>query len=303
MYKKSEGSFWTAEEIDFSQDRKGWEKLTPNEQHYIKHILAFFAASDGIVMENLAERFLGEVQIPEARSFYSFQIAMENIHSETYSLLIDNLVENVEEQNKLFRAVENFPGIKQKADWGIKWIKSAKKFATRLVAFAAVEGIFFSGSFLGIFWIKKRKIPIPGLIFSNELISRDEGLHTDFACLLYSMLKVQLSQEEVYDIITQAVTIEEGFVSESLPVSLIGMNVSLAIQYIHFVADRLIISLGYKPIYNEPNPFDWMVMQSLQGKTNFFEKRVSDYSLSNINTKSTSSNLHTSSTFEKDEDF
>jgi ribonucleoside-diphosphate reductase beta chain len=276
MYKKHEASFWTAEEIDLGSDMKDWVTLNEGEQHFIKMVLAFFAASDGIVLENLAERFLSEVQVPEARCFYGFQLAMENIHSETYSLLIDTYIKDAQEKNKLFHAIENFDAIKRKADWAMKWIQSDNSFAERLVAFAAVEGIFFSGSFCSIFWLKKRG-KMPGLTFSNELISRDEGLHCDFACLLYSMLNKKMPQKKIYEIIKDAVEIEKEFVCEALPVSLIGMNAKLMAQYIEFVADRLLVALGYDKIWKVSNPFEWMEMISLQGKTNFFEKRVGEY--------------------------
>jgi ribonucleotide reductase beta subunit family protein with ferritin-like domain len=276
MYKKHMASFWTAEEIDLHQDLSDWEKLNSSEKHFIKHVLAFFAASDGIVLENLSEKFCSEIQVPEARCFYGFQIAMENIHSETYSLLIDTYIKDPNEKGNLFNAVSNFQVIHDKAQWAMNWINSANSFAERLVAFAAVEGIFFSGSFCAIFWLKKRSL-MPGLTFSNELISRDEGLHTDFACLLYSHMQQQLDKERVYEIIRDAVEIEKKFVSDALPVELIGMNSSLMCQYIEYVADRLIFCLGYPKIYNTTNPFDWMDLISLQGKTNFFEKRVGDY--------------------------
>lgn len=269
MYKKHEASFWTAEEIDLSQDEKDWEKLNENEQHFIKHVLAFFAASDGIVLENLAERFLTEVQLPEARCFYGFQIAMENVHSETYSLLIDTYIRDTKEKTRLFHAMETIPCVKEKAQWAMRWISSTNSFAERLVAFAAVEGIFFSGSFCAIFWMKKRGL-MPGLTFSNELISRDEGLHCDFACLLYKMLKNKLTTDVVQSIIRDAVKIEIEFVCESIPVALIGMNSKLMSQYIEFVADRLLVALDCPKIYNVVNPFEWMEMISLQGKTNFF---------------------------------
>jgi ribonucleoside-diphosphate reductase beta chain len=276
MYKKAEASFWTAEEIDLSHDQTDWEKLNDNERHFISHVLAFFAASDGIVNENLAVRFSNEVQIPEARCFYGFQIAMENIHSETYSLLIDTYIKDPVQKDKLFNAFETVPAVKKKADWALKWINNTSSFAERLVAFAAVEGIFFSGSFCSIFWLKKRGL-MPGLTFSNELISRDEGLHCDFACLLYSMLENKLSQDTIHKIIGDAVTIEKEFVCEALPVNLIGMNSEMMSQYIEFVADRSLMSLGYDKLYNTKNPFDWMELISLQGKTNFFEKRVAEY--------------------------
>jgi len=277
MYKKHEASFWTAEEIDLSQDHIHWDKLSANEQHFIKHVLAFFAASDGIVLENLAERFLKEVQIPEARCFYGFQLAMENIHSETYSLLIDTYLKNDEvEKSRLFHAIETIPCVTEKANWAMKWIKSSNSFAERLVAFAAVEGIFFSGSFCAIFWLKKRGL-MPGLTFSNELISRDEGLHCDFACLLFSMLKNKLSIARVNQIIEEAVAIEKNFVCESIPVDLIGMNSKMMSTYIEYIADRLLVELGGQKIYNVQNPFEWMEMISLQGKTNFFDKKVGEY--------------------------
>ena len=275
MYKKAEASFWTAEEIDLSQDLKDWENLNDGERHFISHVLAFFAASDGIVNENLAINFMQEVQIPEARCFYGFQIMMENIHSETYSLLIDTYIKKQSEKDYLFNALETVPCVKKKGEWAIKWINS-EKFVERLIAFAAVEGIFFSGSFCSIFWLKKRGL-MPGLTFSNELISRDEGLHCDFACLLYSMLNNKLPESRVQEIIRDAVSIEQEFVTDALPVDLIGMNAKLMSQYIEFVADRLLVSLGCKKIYNATNPFDFMEMISLQGKTNFFEKRVGEY--------------------------
>ena len=276
-YKKSEASFWTAEEIDLHQDLTDWnEKLTDDERYFIKHILAFFAASDGIVNENLAENFVNEVQYSEAKFFYGFQIMMENIHSETYSLLIDTYVKDETEKDKLFNAIENFPAIKKKADWALKWIESPS-FAERLIAFAAVEGIFFSGAFCSIFWLKKRGL-MPGLTFSNELISRDEGVHADFAVHLHNKHLVhKVSKERIREIIVDALNIEREFITESLPVSLIGMNSKLMAQYLEFVADRLLLELGCEKEYNTSNPFDFMDMISLQGKTNFFEKRVSEY--------------------------
>jgi ribonucleotide reductase beta subunit family protein with ferritin-like domain len=277
MYKKHEASFWTAEEVDLSQDNKDWDLLTKDEQHFIKHVLAFFAASDGIVLENIGQRFLTEVQLPEARCFYGFQLAMENIHSETYSLLIDTYIKDSTEKHEMFNAIEKIPCIRKKAEWAMKWITCGDSFAERLVAFAAVEGIFFSGSFCAIYWLKKRS-KMPGLTFSNELISRDEGLHCDFACLLYRNLKyTKLSESTIHKIIGDAVEIEKEFVCSSIPVSLIGMNADLMSEYIEFVADRLIDALGYKKIYHTKNPFEWMEMISLQGKTNFFEKRVGEY--------------------------
>lgn len=277
FYKDSEASFWTAEEIDLSQDLNDWEnKLNDDERFFIKHVLAFFAASDGIVNENLAENFVAEVQYTEAKFFYGFQIMMENIHSETYSLLIDTYIKDPKEKDYLFNAIETFPPVRKKADWALRWIENGS-FAERIVAFAAVEGIFFSGSFCSIFWLKKRGL-MPGLTFSNELISRDEGMHMDFACLLYNNHIVnKLSKEKVTKIITDAVEIESEFVTESLPVRLIGMNADLMNQYIQFVADRLLEQLGCDKIYNVTNPFDFMDMISLQGKTNFFEKRVAEY--------------------------
>lgn len=276
MYKKAMASFWVAEEIDLYQDVADWEKLNADEKHFLSHVLAFFSASDGIVNENLAMRFYNEVQIPEARCFYGFQIAMENIHAETYGLLIDTYIKNESEKGRLFKAVENIPCIQKKADWALRWIQGTESFAERLIAFAAVEGIFFSGSFCSIFWLKKRGL-MPGLTFSNELISRDEGLHTDFACLLYSMLQEKLPERTIHNIIKEAVEFECEFITEALPVSLIGMNSDLMKQYIQFVADRLLKELGVTPIYNVTNPFDWMELISMEGKTNFFEKRVSDY--------------------------
>ena len=279
MYKKQVDCFWRAEEIDLSKDMSHWESLTNEEKYFISHILAFFAASDGIVLENLAGRFMGEVQLSEARAFYGFQIAMENIHSETYSLLIDTYIKDREEKMTLFRAIDNFPCIKKKADWAIKWINDKRSsFATRLIAFACIEGIFFSGAFCSIFWLKKRGL-MPGLTFSNELISRDEALHTEFAVLLYSKLNKKVNKTRVMEIIKDAVEIEKEFISEALPCRLIGMNGDLMRQYIEFVADRLSLQLGYDKIYNQSNPFDFMEMISIEGKTNFFEKRVAEYSL------------------------
>jgi len=277
MYKKAEHSFWTAEEIDLAQDLTDWnEKLNNDERFYIKNVLAFFAASDGIVNENLAENFLKEVQYPEARCFYGFQIAIENVHAETYSLLIDTYIKDLSEREKLFKAIDNIPSVRRKAEWALKWIQS-DSFAERLIAFAAVEGIFFSGSFCSIFWLKKRGL-MPGLSFSNELISRDEGLHCSFATLLYTKyVKNKLSPDRIRDIICDAVEIEKEFVEDSLPVSLIGMNSKLMKQYIEFVADYWLVELGCPKSYGSENPFDFMDMLSLQGKTNFFEARVSEY--------------------------
>jgi ribonucleoside-diphosphate reductase beta chain len=277
FYKKAEASFWTAEEIDLSPDLIDWEnKLNDDEKHFIKHVLAFFAASDGIVNENLAENFVAEVQYTEAKFFYGFQIAMENIHSETYSLLIDTYIKDGKEKSGLFNAIDTLDCVKKKADWALRWIDKGS-FAERLIAFAAVEGIFFSGSFCSIFWLKKRGL-MPGLSFSNELISRDEGLHCDFACLLYNNHLVnKLPESEVRAIILDAVEIEKEFILDALPVRLIGMNSELMAQYIEFVADRLLMELGCAKEYNATNPFDFMDMISIQGKTNFFEKRVGEY--------------------------
>jgi ribonucleoside-diphosphate reductase beta chain len=298
MYKKHEASFWTAEEIDLQTDLVDWhQKLSADERYFIKHVLAFFAASDGIVNENLAVNFLQEVQYPEARCFYGFQIMMENIHSETYALLIDTYIKNSEEKHKLFHAIDTIPAVKKKAEWALRWIDNGN-FAERLVAFAAVEGIFFSGSFCSIFWLKKRG-RMPGLTFSNELISRDEGLHCEFACLLYKMLENRLSEDAVQKIILDAVEIEKEFITDALPVALIGMNAKLMSQYIEFVADRWISELGYKKIYNASNPFDFMEMISLQGKTNFFEKRVGDYQKSGVLT----STEDKAAAFSLDDDF
>lgn len=297
MYKKSEASFWTAEEIDLSPDLVDWNtKLNEDEKHFIKHVLAFFAASDGIVNENLAVNFMREVQFPEARCFYGYQIMIENIHSETYSLLIDTYIKDPVEKDHLFHAMETVPAVSRKGEWALRWIGNGS-FAERLIAFAAVEGIFFSGSFCSIFWLKKRGL-MPGLSFSNELISRDEGLHCDFACLLYTKyLKNQLPESQVRDVITNAVEIEKEFVTEALPVKLIGMNADLMCQYIEFVADRLLLALGCSKVYNATNPFDFMELISLQGKTNFFEKRVGEYQKSGV-TGSRDSNV-----FSLDEDF
>ncbi len=297
FYKKAEASFWTAEEIDLQQDLADWEhRLNDGERHFISHVLAFFAASDGIVNENLAVNFLSEVQYAEAKCFYGFQIMMENIHSETYSLLIDTYIKNPVEKDKMLRAVDTIPCVKKKADWALRWINDGN-FTERLIAFAAVEGIFFSGSFCSIFWLKKRGL-MPGLSFSNELISRDEGLHCDFACLLYTEhIKNQLEPDSVYKIIMDAVAIEKEFVTDALPVSLIGMNAELMCQYIEFVADRLLLALGLQKQYNATNPFDFMEMISLQGKTNFFEKRVAEYQKSGVMSEKESMS------FSLDEDF
>ncbi|CAH1115595.1 unnamed protein product [Psylliodes chrysocephalus] len=276
-YKEAEASFWTTEEVDLSRDLEHWNNLSNDERHFISHVLAFFAASDGIVNENLVERFSQEVQITEARCFYGFQIAIENIHSEMYSMLIETLISDPSEKEFLFNAVETLPCVKKKADWALKWINSKHAtFGERIIAFAAVEGIFFSGSFASIFWLKKRGL-MPGLTFSNELISRDEGLHCDFACLLFTHLVQKPSEQRIIDIIRDAVTIEQEFLSQALPVSLIGMNCDLMCQYIEFVADRLLNEIGCKKIYNSTNPFDFMNIISTDGKTNFFEKKVGEY--------------------------
>lgn len=295
MYKKSEQSFWTAEEVDLHADLKDWEKLNDNERHFIKHVLAFFAASDGIVNENLAVNFMREVQLPEARCFYGFQIMMENIHSEMYSLLIDTYIKDNVEKSRLLNAIDTIPCVTKKAEWALRWIQNGS-FAERLVAFAAVEGIFFSGSFCSIFWLKKRGL-MPGLSTSNEFISRDEGMHCDFACELYGMLANQLPKSQVTEIITDAVRLEHEFVTDALPVSLIGMNSKMMCQYIEFVADRLLVALGCEKVYNSTNPFDFMEMISLQGKTNFFEKRVSEYKKASVG------QLKEDNVFKLDEDF
>lgn len=282
FYKKAEASFWTAEEIDLSQDTIHWEsKLTENERYFIKHILAFFAASDGIVNQNLAENFLSEVQYPEAKFFYGFQIAIENVHSETYSLLIDTYIKDTEEKNFLLNALDTIPCIKRKGEWALKWIES-DNFVERLVAFAVVEGIFFSGAFCSIFWLKKRGL-MPGLSFSNELISKDEGLHTDFACLLYNNhIENKLSKERILEIVLDAVEIEKEFISDAIPVSLIGMNSNLMKQYIEYVTDRLLINLGQEEYFSTKNPFDFMANIAINNKTNFFEKRVAEYNKSGV---------------------
>jgi len=278
MYKKAEANFWTAEEIDLSKDLNDFnDKMNEDEKFFVENVLAFFAASDGIVNENLGERFYNEVKIQEAKFFYGFQIAVENIHSETYSLLIDTYVKDIQKKNKLLNAIETIPSVKKKAEWALKWIENKDAtFGTRVIAFAAVEGIFFSGSFCSIFWLKKRGL-MPGLCHSNELISRDEGLHTEFAVLVYSMLVDKPSKETVVEIIKEAVELEKEFITESLPCALIGMNQKLMKQYIEYVSDRLLRMLGLEKIYNVENPFDWMELISVQGKTNFFEKRVGEY--------------------------
>jgi ribonucleoside-diphosphate reductase beta chain len=296
MYKKAEASFWTAEEIDLSDDLRDWEKLNEGEKHFISHVLAFFAASDGIVNENLAVNFMREVQLPEARCFYGFQIMIENIHSEVYSLFIDSYIKNTEEKKRLFNAIETIPCVKKKAEWALRWIQKGT-FAERLVAFSVVEGIFFSGSFCSIFWLKKRGL-MPGLSFSNELISRDEGMHCDFACLLHSTLEEKVPKERIYEIVKDAVLIEQEFVTSALPVSLIGMNSKLMSQYIEFVADRLLIALGCDQMFKVTNPFDFMELISLQGKTNFFEKRVGEYQKAKVMTGGVNDNV-----FKLDESF
>lgn len=281
MYKKQMDCFWRAEELDLSKDLTHWESLNNDERYFISMILAFFAASDGIVLENLASRFMNDVQVAEARAFYGFQIMMENVHSECYSLLIDTYIKDKEEKSKLFNAITNYPCIKKKSDWAQKWIHDNRSsFATRLVAFACVEGIFFSGAFCSIYWLKKRGL-MPGLTFSNELISRDEALHCEFAVLLYSKLQKKIDKSRIYEIIKEAVDIETEFICEALPCKLIGMNAELMTQYIKFVADRLAVQLGYKKIYNVSNPFDFMELISLESKTSFFERRVSEYALAN----------------------
>jgi ribonucleoside-diphosphate reductase subunit M2 len=297
-YKKAQASFWTAEEIDLAGDYTDFEKLKGSEQHFIKNVLAFFASSDGIVLENLAVRFMKEIQIPEARAFYGYQIMIENIHSEIYAQLIENLIKNPVEKMELFKAIETIDCVKQKANWALKWITSSESFAERLIAFACIEGIFFSGSFCAIFWIKKRNL-MHGLTFSNELISRDEGLHRDFACLIYSKLVNKLPESRVLEIVLEAVKIEKYFVTESLPVSLVGMNSSLMSDYISFVADHLLVSLGLPKYFKTENPFDWMELISLQGKTNFFEKRVGEYQKAGV-MASLTTNVHE---FKLNEDF
>lgn len=285
MYKKAEASFWTAEEIDLASDMPDWDKLSDNERHFVSHVLAFFAASDGIVNENLAQNFCTEIQSAEARCFYGFQITVENIHSETYSLLIDTYVKDPIEKKHLLHAIETVPCVQKKAQWALQWCsREYASFAERCIAFAAVEGIFFSGSFCAIFWLKKRGL-MPGLCFSNELISRDEGLHCDFACLVYSKLVNQVPAERILDIIMNAVQIEKEFVCDALPVELIGMNSRLMCDYIEFCADRLLGALGCQRHYGAKNPFEWMEMISLQGKTNFFEKRVGEYAKSGVGEK------------------
>jgi ribonucleotide reductase beta subunit family protein with ferritin-like domain len=298
MYKKAEASFWTSEEIDLGSDMKDWNTLSKNERHFISHILAFFAASDGIVNENLAANFMTEIQSPEARCFYGFQIAVENIHSETYSLLIDTYIKDPKEKLNLLHAIDTVECVQKKANWALQWCNNEyASFAERCIAFCVVEGIFFSGSFCAIFWLKKRGL-MPGLAFSNELISRDEGLHCDFACMLYKKLKHRLPEARILEIITNAVEIEKEFVSDALPVELIGMNSRLMSQYIEFCADRLLVSLGCSKFYKSTNPFDWMETISLQGKTNFFEKRVGEYAKSGVGQSSEENHC-----FDMDADF
>lgn len=298
MYKKAEASFWTSEEIDLGSDMVDWEKLSKNERHFVSHVLAFFAASDGIVNENLAQNFMTEIQSAEARCFYGFQIAVENIHSETYSLLIDTYIKDQTEKTRLLNAIETVPCVERKAKWALQWCNSnLASFAERCIAFAAVEGIFFSGSFCAIFWLKKRGL-MPGLAFSNELISRDEGLHCDFACMLYNKLQNKLPTERIVEIIRHAVDIEQEFVRDALPVELIGMNSTLMQQYIEFCADRLLFALGCPKYYQAQNPFEWMETISLQGKTNFFEKRVGEYAKSGVGSSSEDNHC-----FDMDADF
>jgi ribonucleotide reductase beta subunit family protein with ferritin-like domain len=297
MYKKAMANFWTAEELDLTKDLKDYNNLSNDEKHFLNSILAFFAASDGIVNENLVERFCNEVQILEAKFFYGFQIAIENIHSETYSLLIDTYIKDLVLKDKLLNAIETIPSVNKKAEWALKWISDTSNFNKRVIAFACVEGIFFSGAFCSIFWLKKRGI-MPGLCHSNELISRDEGLHTEFAILMHHSLQNKCSDSDILEIVQEAVSIEKEFITESLPCKLIGMNNDLMKQYIEYIADRLLLMLGLKKIYNAQNPFDWMEAISIQGKTNFFEKRVGEYSnAANPNSNADDNN------FELDEDF
>lgn len=281
LYKKAVASFWTVEEVDLSQDMRDWERLSGEEKHFISHVLAFFAASDGIVVENLGVRFMSDVQVPEARAFYGYQVATENVHSEMYSLLLEQYIRDNKQRDHLLRAIQTIPCIEKKASWAFKWISSGNSFAERLLAFACVEGIHFSGSFCAIFWLKKRGL-MPGLTFSNELISRDEGLHTDFACQMYTHLRNKLPQSRVYEIVADAVSLEREFCCDALSVSLVGMNADLMAVYIEFIADRLLVALGCEKLYNVSNPFDWMELISLQGKTNFFERRVGEYQRSGV---------------------
>jgi len=306
MYKKHEASFWTAEEVDLSQDARDWEGLSAPERHFVKHVLAFFAASDGIVLENLAGQFSTEVQMPEARAFYGFQMAMENIHSETYSLLIDQYIKDPAEKEETFNAIQTMPPIRTKAEWAVQWMNRENSFAERIVAFACVEGILFSGSFCAIYWLKKRGL-MPGLTFSNELISRDEGLHADFACLLYGMLRNPLPEDVVHGIVKGAVEVERTFICEALSCDLIGMNSELMNRYIEFVADRLLVALGHSKLFGATNPFDWMELISLQGKTNFFEKRVGEYQkagvMSSVTPKQGEGEQNATTAFALDVDF
>jgi len=302
MYKKHEASFWTAEEVDLSQDSKDWEKLTDAEQHFVKHVLAFFAASDGIVLENLASRFSTEIQLPEARAFYGFQMAMENIHSETYSLLIEQYIRDPVEKDAIFDAIQTMPAVQQKAAWAVQWMNDDNCFAERIVAFAAVEGVLFSGSFCAIYWLKKRGL-MPGLTFSNELISRDEGLHAEFACLIYNMMEHRLPEDVVHNIVRGAVEAERHFICEALSCDLIGMNSELMTKYIEFVADRLLTALGHSKLFGSSNPFDWMELISLQGKTNFFEKRVGEYQKAGVMSSTSAAAQEESRGFSLDVDF
>lgn len=295
LYKKAESSFWTAHEIDLSKDLNDWVKLNDDEKHFIKNIIGFFAGSDGIIMENLAARFMNEIQIPEARAFYSYQIFNESIHSETYSLLIDTYIKDNEEKEKIFNSIESNSCVQKKAQWAYKWIENKEvSFATRLVAFSIVEGIFFSGSFCAIYWIKKRGL-LPGLTFSNELISKDEGMHCEFAILLYSMIENKIDEKVVHEIFIEAVDIEKEFITDSISCNMIGMNAVLMKEYIEFVSDRLLVQLGYNKIWNTENPFDFMELISLRPKSNFFEVRVGEYSKSKIS--------ETSNNFELCNDF
>lgn len=302
MYKDAVATFWTPEEVELSKDKTDWLTLTPNEQHFIKNVLAFFAGSDGIVMENLGQRFMNDTDMSEAKSFYAFQIFIENVHSEMYSLLIDTYITDEEEKNVLFNAIETIPSVSRKANWALKWIQDDNStYATRLVAFAAVEGIFFSGSFCAIYWLKNRGL-MPGLTFSNELISRDEGMHTDFACLMYEMDTQKtpanrLSQETIREIIKEAVEIEKEFITESLPCNLIGMNSELMKQYIEYVADRIVQQLGYEPIWNATNPFSFMELISLRPKSNFFEIKVGEYKKAGVGKKEEENNFNIDSEF------
>jgi len=302
MYKKHEASFWTAEEVDLSQDSEDWEKLTDAEQHFVKHVLAFFAASDGIVLENLASRFSTEIQLPEARAFYGFQMAMENIHSETYSLLIEQYIRDPVEKDAIFDAIQTMPAVQQKAAWAVQWMNDHNCFAERIVAFAAVEGVLFSGSFCAIYWLKKRGL-MPGLTFSNELISRDEGLHAEFACMIYNMMEHRLPEDVVHNIVRGAVEAERHFICEALSCDLIGMNSELMTKYIEFVADRLLTALGHSKLFGSSNPFDWMELISLQGKTNFFEKRVGEYQKAGVMSSTSAAAQEESRGFSLDVDF